>query len=272
MPPLLATIALVAPTVTPGAGAAPTVTGSIHLVTVQRLVDNLLAVQQVRDSFKDGETLIVRFTDITSPTLHRFEFFGTLRDGGARMETIGRYRDNAATHIITINEAAAISLANAFDPSNTGMLILTGGHASLTSQDLATQAGFNAILKTPAKSGLSVYMPTVGRNITYAGCSGTLAASQTEGYLVVPLCGADYVVNALGGVNGRIPNKKLDDYICRVTRSEFCDSVLVTVAALKAVKDACKAGIGPKPGPRAEGMAWMKRYNDCLRSSNEVAS
>lgn len=260
--------ALVLPTFV---NAAPSVVVDVRVGTIQRLVDSLMSVGEVRAAFKDGETLAVDLTDSGLGDYYR----GTIGPSGTPMTARG-LADDRATHTLSLNGASAVTLANAYDTANTAKLLIKGGYVGLHSKSTAVQLAFNALVKTPADARLASYDPKIGDAITYAGCSGTLSTSKTEGYFQARLCDADYVVNRLGGVNGKIPNVKLAD-VCRDQTIGGRSLGLMCGPGLSepylsggdqySIRQTCAAGLGARPTTFPDSRVWDHAHSKCIRDN-----
>lgn len=250
------------------ANAAPTIVVDVRVETIQRLVDSLIAVPEVRAGLQDGETLGVRLTDG-----HYDDYSGTIGPTGTRMTESSSALHSSATHTLSMSGAAAVSLANAYDPANTAKLLIKGGYVGLASSVTPVQLAFNALVKTPADTRLASYDPKAGDSITHGGCTGTLGTGATAGYLEVELCGAKYVVNSLGGVNGKIPNIALAD-ICRTI--DWGDGFQETSCRLDrthgalsggdqwSIRETCRAAFSARPSSYPDSAVWDYRFAECV--------
>ena len=198
LPPVLA-LALLAPATN---AASPELEGIVATRDVQRLVDGLLAIPEVRSAFREGDGLYV---DVSGGSGSQGDWSGKMQGGKIVMERGSRL---AGTHGVHIDARAMLAYVHAYDPENTAKLLVKGKFLTAISQRQAVNLAIAAVQRTPLDAKLGSYEPKAGDTITFQDCTGTLEAGQ-RGYFIVTLCDERFVVNELGGVSGRLPRAHL---------------------------------------------------------------
>jgi hypothetical protein len=181
----------------PVSATSPELKSRISVLDIQDFVESIFDVPEARSQFQDGDTIVVAVAND--------RWYGTLITGAI---TMVEGNLDGATHIITVDRNAMFSIINAYDESNTAKLAVKAKYMTASSQRAAVNTAIGALARTPLDERLPSYTPKEGDSVTFQGCTGALGP-KNDGQFEVTWCDDRYTVNAIGGVNGKLPRQHL---------------------------------------------------------------